>query len=244
MEEVPQNSPGSPISDSTDVLSDGTEVEAVSSQKPLLDTKEQIPIWKAVQLMPKHTIFLSHSGAQKNFVEQLCEDLERARQAPFFDKRPDSLPKGEKFAQLIFQAAQQCQLAIVVMSEEYFSRSKWPMLELAAFVQAPKCTILPLFYGISCKEFGDGERRQRWFERWEKWAREDPRIQVEVWKEALHELDRRNGMEYVEAIGEVAYRKDVVATACSIVHKNLQWNQVNTAFFAKLLIFLWSLMSA
>lgn len=36
-----------------------------------------------------HNIFLSHSGAQKNFVEQLCEDLQRAKQSPFFDK---SLP--------------------------------------------------------------------------------------------------------------------------------------------------------
>lgn len=177
------------------------------------------------QLKPRHTIFLSHSGAQKNFVEQLCEDLERAKRTPFFDKRPDSLPKGEVFAQYIFNAARQCELAIVVVSEEYFSRSRWPMLELCAFAQSSKCKILPLFFGLSCKEFSNVERRQRWFQTWDAWAQADPRIRVDDWKNALRELERRNGLEYVEAVGEVAYRKDVVATACTIIGPSMEESQ-------------------
>jgi hypothetical protein len=140
------------------------------------------------------TIFLSHSGAQKNFVEQLCEDLKHAKMSAFFDKRPESLPKGEVFAPLIFEAAEQCELAVVVVSDEYFSRSKWPMLELCAFVKSSKCkVILPLFFGLSFKDFGNLERRERWFETWHAWAQADARIREEDWKNALKELDRRLG---------------------------------------------------
>jgi len=32
----------------------------------------------------------------------------------------ESLPKGERFAELIIQAAQQCDMLIVVVSNEYF----------------------------------------------------------------------------------------------------------------------------
>ncbi|KAG0556952.1 hypothetical protein KC19_11G090300 [Ceratodon purpureus] len=209
-----------------EAVSKSVDIEADSSeeldQEPWLHVKKLESNWDTVQLKTKHTMFLSHSGAQKGFVEQLCEDLERAKQVPFFDKRPDSLPKGEKFAQLIFQAARQCPLAIVVVSEEYFTRSKWPMLELGAFVQTGKCTILPLFLGITCKQFGDVKRREEWFRRWSEWAQEDPRIQVDVWKEALRDLDGRNGLEFSEALGEVAYRKEVVATACTILDKHVQ----------------------
>jgi hypothetical protein len=124
-----------------------------------------------------------HSGAQKNFVEQLWEDLERAKQSPLFDKRPESLLKGEVFARHIFRAPEQCALAVVVVSDEYFSRSKWPMLELCAFVKWSKCkVILPLFFGLSCKDFGNLERRERWFETWHAWAQADARNRVEDWK--------------------------------------------------------------
>lgn len=38
-----------------------------------------------------------------------------------------------------------------------------------------------------------------------------------MWKEALNQLDRRNGMESSGAFGEVAFRKEVVANATCIV---------------------------
>lgn len=114
------------------------------------------------------------------------------------------------------------------------------MLELAAFLQGHKCRILPLFFGLSCKEFGDMNRRQLWFERWNEWAQEDSRIRVDAWKEALRELDRRKEMEYYKAFGEVAYRKEVVASACSIVHKIISQDQLEfpESCYPALLIFL------
>jgi hypothetical protein len=162
-----------------------------------------------------HEIFLSHSGAQKDFVDQLCVDLERAKRTPFFDRR--SLSKGEEFGQQLLTAAQECAVAVVVVSEEYFSRSKWPMLELTAIVQAPsRPRILPLFL-LSCKEFKKPKRRQRWFALWEEWAKADPRVRPSAWKEALRVLEGRTGMEFVRQTGEVAYRKDIVTAVCSMV---------------------------
>ena len=164
-------------------------------------------------------IFLSHSGAQKDFVEQLCEDLERAEQPPFFDKRLDSLPKGERFAPLIFKAIQSSELTVVVVSEEYFTKSKWPMLELASIVQGAGCKILPLFFGLSCEEYKNLKRREQWFQVWDKWSKEDDRICLDVWRAALWNLDGINGMEYVKATGEVAYRRQIVTIVCDIMQR-------------------------
>ena len=86
-------------------------------------------------LEPKHRIFLSHSGFQKEFVWHLCEALQDRGHSPFFDKLPSSLPKGERFAELILEAAKQCEMAVVVVSEEYFT-SRWPMIELHSFAEA------------------------------------------------------------------------------------------------------------
>ena len=82
-------------------------------------------------------MFLSHSGAQKDFVEQLCVDLQRWDRYPFFDKLRSSLPIGERFPKRIFDAIEQCPVGVVVLSEEFFM-SKWPMLELHAMVKKHK----------------------------------------------------------------------------------------------------------
>jgi hypothetical protein len=119
---------------------------------------------------------------QKDFVDQLCVNLERAKRTSFFDRR--SLLKGEEFGQWLLTAAQECVVAVVVVSEQYFSRSKWPMLELAIIVQAPsRPRILPLFL-LFCKEFKKLKRRQRWFALWEEWAKADPYVHSSAWKEA------------------------------------------------------------
>ena len=81
-------------------------------------------------LEAKHKVFLSHSGVQKDFVEQLCVDLERCDIYPFFDKRQRSLPIGEEFPNLIFEAIGQCEVGVLVFLEEFFCETKWPMLEL------------------------------------------------------------------------------------------------------------------
>lgn len=122
------------------------------------------------ELLPKHKIFLSHSGAQKPFVEQLCVDLEKAGHCPFFDQRPESLPKGEKFPELILDAARQCHVAVVVLSEDHLT-SKWPMLELVTFVEAQRSfntnlTILPLFYKLTVTDLEEQRANEQLMVMW------------------------------------------------------------------------------
>ena len=180
-------------------------------------------------LQPKHKIFLSHNGAQKDFVELLCSKLEKRHRFPFFDKRPSSLPKGERFPELILKAAQECQMAIVVVSDEYF-KSRWPMIELHAFVQArfnsnPKLKILPLFYQLSVEEFRNEGRRDEWFREWEDWAKLDPQIDMDEWKEALTVLGSFNGIGYNgERGGLEDYLKAIVSNVCKEVCADIKWD--------------------
>jgi hypothetical protein len=108
---------------------------------------------QAQKLHVRQDIFLSHSGQDKAFVEQLYHDLKRVNHHPFFDQSSYSLPKAEKFAPAIFEAAEQCRLGVVVVSEGYLT-SKWPMLELSKFVESkktsnPELRLLPLYFRLS-----------------------------------------------------------------------------------------------
>lgn len=107
---------------------------------------EEPPLW------PKHKIFLSHSGVQKGFTDRLCEALERVNHSPFFDTRSDSLRKGKPFYPPLMTAAQTCRVAVLVLSEEFFTASKWPIMEVNEFVKTQKSDepvwILPLYFQI------------------------------------------------------------------------------------------------
>ena len=151
-------------------------------------------------LETKHKVFLSHSGKDKAFVSHLDHRLRSVHHYPFFDVREDSLPLGDKFADIIFQASKQCRLAIVVVSDDYF-KSKWPMLELASFVEAkdvvnPEMKILPLFYRLTVDEFKEPERQRIWFEKWEMLKESDKRLDILSWENALRVLGGHNGAVY------------------------------------------------
>ena len=73
---------------------------------------------------------------QKPFTEHLCEKLEAIQHYAFFDKRLDCLRKGEKFYPPLMKAAEECLVAILVLSDEFVTKSKWPMMELNMFVKA------------------------------------------------------------------------------------------------------------
>jgi len=86
-------------------------------------------------LEPKHKIFLSHSGAQKTFVVQLCKDLEDLNYFPFFIINVPThylQEKGIKPKSLMLPKIAKY-LWWLILSREYLS-SKWPMLELVEFV--------------------------------------------------------------------------------------------------------------
>jgi hypothetical protein len=171
-------------------------------------------------LEKKHKVFLSHSGKDKAFVSHLDHRLRSVHHYPFFDVHEDSLPRGDKFADIIFQASKQCRLAIIVVSDDFFM-SKWPMLELASFVEAkdgvnPKMKILPVFYRLTVAEFKEPERQRVWFEEWEKLKESDKRLDISSWENALRVLGGHNGAvhceigqtedEYVESIVQSVFR--------------------------------------
>ncbi|KAI5066620.1 hypothetical protein GOP47_0019244 [Adiantum capillus-veneris] len=168
--------------------------------------------------LPKHKIFISHSGKQKDFAEQLCKDLEACNHFPFFDKRPHSLPKGQEFPSRIFKAASECFLAIVLLSEDFLN-SKWPLLELVAFVRAKKASqnvqILPVLLGsLQPHDLKDTAKLSK---HWKKWAKCDTRIHCSELKAAVRALKVVNMLAQSKFDGEVALRSDIVSTVLSMI---------------------------
>ncbi|KAG0556528.1 hypothetical protein KC19_11G060100 [Ceratodon purpureus] len=179
----------------------------------------------------KHKVFLSHSGAQKDFVEQLCVDLERWDRYPFFDKRRDSLPIGENFPYHIFEAIKQCQVGVVILSVDFFTRSKWPMIELVAMVKEARTRglsfkIIPVFLCISLDAFRDPTKRKEWVSCWQELAMKDKRVNVGEWEEALRYLQPINSMVY-DGLGEVKFRKAIVEEICKVV---LPWTRLEDSY--------------
>lgn len=106
-------------------------------------------------------MFLSHTGAQKGFVEQLNLDLQQPDCHSFFDLRQEYLPTWVKFPPLIIQAVHLYEVGVVIISKE-FVRRKWAMLELVEMVRkkgrGDEITIITIFFWCI----------SRWPQRWIK----------------------------------------------------------------------------
>lgn len=160
--------------------------------------------------MSRHyDVFLSHSGADKEFVEQLSKELTQYEGdfGVFFDK--NSIKYGEKIS-VILESARTCKLFVAVLSEDYFTRSKPPMMELAASYTASKdgngvpC-LLPIFLAIKpqdAKKSSGG-----WLRTWKVWAMNEKmsvkerdrisRVEPDVWDKALDALLMTRGPVYI-----------------------------------------------
>ena len=179
----------------------------------------------SVDLDPKHKVFLSHSGKQKDFVEQLYLDLQRLDRYVFFDKDPNSLPIGEDFPRLIFKAIQQCHVGVVILSDEFFT-SKWPMMELVAMVEEARkrefsFKIIPVFLHSLLQDIcEDSPKLIEWQSLWKKWALGNPkRINVKEWEDSLKYLRSTNGLKYIvyDKLGEVRFREVIIDAICTVV---------------------------
>jgi hypothetical protein len=182
-------------------------------------------------LETKHKIFLSHSGAQKSFVADLCADLMRRDRHPFFDRLRSSLPIGDKFPNLIFDAIEQCEVGVVVISEEFFIRSKWPMLELVAMVEESKkpngrIQIIPVFYSISRDRCGDPIVQAKWMTKyWKKWEKNDRKmIDLKKWKSALQVFGSRTGLFKKAGMLDGELRAEIVEAVCMKVLPETRWD--------------------
>ncbi|GLJ23430.1 hypothetical protein SUGI_0443460 [Cryptomeria japonica] len=183
--------------------------------------------------LPKH-VFLSHSGQQKDFVEQLFVDMEKLNISCFFDKDNKSLPKGENFPSLIFKAAEKCKIAVIVLSEDFIT-TKWPMLELCAFVKAkseknPSLKIFPLFFKMTPKELSEfihSIENKRYPDSWNQLYKSDDRINLEAWLDALKALRSINGEIYIKEEGEVAYRRRIISRIRPLLPQSLKYEDIS-----------------
>ena len=183
-------------------------------------------------------IFLSHTGAQKGFVERLYRRLSivYTSDCVFFDS---AMKRGVDFVQEMFQAIKQCELAIVVMSPEYF-RKRWPMAELAAIVEAQKSPtqldsidfgvskdspkkrhIVPLYYTLKVEDFRNEEERNEWRQAWKKIIKKKSNHYndktLECWEEAIKTLSpTRTGCVFCRN-SEEKYIEEIVIHICKLV---------------------------
>ena len=168
-------------------------------------------------LSPKYNIFVSFNKAQGEFVEQLCMDLERHNRFAWFDK-PSSNLRGDP------PEIAECEMVVVVVSEEYFTSS---MLELRKFHKImeasminKKLKILPLFFGLNVHEVYN--RQEEWFKVWKKmlpmyWYH---LLNLDECKQSLKLILGFNGLVYnrdSKLEGLVAYRKEIVSKICKVV---------------------------
>lgn len=158
----------------------------------------------------------------------MCEDLESVNYPAFFDKLPGSLPTGEEFKTKIFKAARKCQVAVMLLSQEFLSHY-WPMVELAAFVDAQKSKntsmlLLPLFYKVTVEDLKPKNVEAKWKKKWLEILRKNcegddvkAKAVVEKWTESVLYVSEKCGVSF-EAIvknpkvmnPEVKYRAEIV----------------------------------
>ena len=157
-------------------------------------------------------------------MRELCLDLERLNHFPFFDQNSDSLPKGEKFPPLIFEAARQCLLAVVVLSVTFLT-SKWPMMELCEFVKAqknenPRLRLLPLFFEVSPADISKEAVKNYWTKEWTKFFSEaNLSAGLQEWSESLSVLRATNGLDFhhYEEGSVVAYKEAIIEEICTML---------------------------
>lgn len=192
-----------------------------------------------------YDIFLSHSGAQKDFVEHLSAELARVcgQYSVFFDR--DAIEHGEQISTTILEYARTCKLAVAVVSEEYFTRSRPPMMELAASYTAAKAgngspslpCLLPVFLALHPEDAKDSSTQSRWRKMWQKWEVNEKmserrksrpsRVEPTVWKEAVDRLLDTRGPIYIpEEYGydpEVFLKKvaQVIARKLDVLHRGV-----------------------
>ncbi|GLJ27281.1 hypothetical protein SUGI_0535520 [Cryptomeria japonica] len=162
-------------------------------------------------------VFLCHSGKQKIPVRELHKELTNKGISCFFDEDPQSLPLAEKFPARIFEAAEKCGIAVLVISKD-FIQSKWPMLELSALLKAKSSgkkshmKILSSFFVLSPNSLSElTVDNQAWKE-----LRISDEDRVE-WHANLREVRSIRGLVFKEAEDVVVFRDVIVKAICSLL---------------------------
>jgi hypothetical protein len=104
----------------------------------------------SAQTRPEFDVFISHSTADKPYVEPLVEALEAAGISVWFDR--SSMAWGDSLRSEIDRGLAACRYGIVVFSKAFLNKKKWTEHELNALFakeEPGKKVILPIWHGIT-----------------------------------------------------------------------------------------------
>ncbi|XP_042962528.1 disease resistance protein Roq1-like [Carya illinoinensis] len=146
-----------------------------------------------------HDIFLSFRGkdVRHKFIAHLNRALRQSGIKTYMDGV--DLERGEQISSELFKAIEESRISIIVLSKNY-AESKWCLDELLKILECRKTfkqTVLPIFYEIKPSDVRDqkgsfGEA----FTKLGKKIKDDIKL-LEYWKEALEEVAKLSGLEYI-----------------------------------------------
>lgn len=102
----------------------------------------------------KYDVFISHASAdKKNCAAKIHKALTNYGLKVFYDEQ--SIDWGDNLTSTINKGLEECEFAIVILSNNFFNR-KWPEKELKRLFERNKTTkrklILPILFGISAED--------------------------------------------------------------------------------------------
>lgn len=81
-------------------------------------------------------------------------------------------------------------------------------------------------------QFGNQKKRNQWFEKWEDWAKIDPQININEWKDSLKVLASFNGLDYNLYSRRIeAYLKIIVSSVCKEIPIDIKWDKYEALYF-------------
>ena len=133
-------------------------LESIKSDQAFIDkmngvSMEVAPKYKA-KMLPEYDVFISHANADKeDLIEELYNSLNKLGVNIFYDK--EILEWGDKFKDKILEGTKKSELAIIVISTNFFGR-EWTERELSEFLnrqnQNGQKLILPILHNITIEQ--------------------------------------------------------------------------------------------
>ncbi|KAG6627321.1 hypothetical protein CIPAW_15G119500 [Carya illinoinensis] len=148
-----------------------------------------------------HDVFFSFRGKEvrHKFISHLNSALRQSGIKTYMDGV--DLERGEQISFELFKAIEESRISIIVLSKNY-AESRWCLDELLKILECKKIMkqiILPIFYEVKPSEVRDHEKGcfGEVFTRLGKKIKLDDMKFLEYWKEALEEVAKLSGLEYI-----------------------------------------------
>lgn len=105
-------------------------------------------------MIKRQSVFVSHASANKiEFVDDLVKEIKKLKIKVFYDT--DVICWGDNLKEILDNAMNQCTLAIIVISPEYFDR-EWTEYEIHTLLKRQedenRKIVLPILYRTSKEE--------------------------------------------------------------------------------------------